>query len=516
MPQQTPWETLVANALIGTDRQTPQLPTSEGQLQALLSQVPSDPEATLLQSAGILASYQQAGQCPLPNKGQLPDLCPPERVSRCSDQTHQHLQTILSGEYKEVLSELLRLMAQAHQHIPAETLPTLLEKGRGKTELRPSIQAVIGERGRWLARHNSAWAYAAGQILPQTDTGEIDQEAVENLWKTFDHTLRVDLLKTFRSLNPPAAREILATTWKQEKAKDRAIFIAALKTHLSLADEPFLEAALCDRTQDVRTCAGDLLAHLPESQYCQRMTERVQTYIQFEGDTVTIQLPKDDGSWKDEGLEPLSGKLGKRASLLMQIVAAVPLRVWSDDPPSLIEVAHNHQHSAALIQGWTLATQKQANTVWAKALLHYWLQQPEPAALIEAKLIFDLLPAQHIEAQLESWLNRLQPQSAVWRGALQDLTLLGPPPSLEFSQTIWGLLKADIYQQLSHPQQAYQCRSLLQSLALYLHPDLADEVVAYVNTLDIHSLSIYHQDSLMDWRNLLQFRQSIYADFRKG
>lgn len=77
----TPWETLVAHALIGTDRQTPQIPAGEGQLKALLSQVPTEPESLLLHAAGIVASYQQAGQGAFSQDGPLPTRCPKEPYS---------------------------------------------------------------------------------------------------------------------------------------------------------------------------------------------------------------------------------------------------------------------------------------------------------------------------------------------------------------------------------------------------------------------------------------------------
>lgn len=516
----TPWETLVANALIGTDRQAPQLPTSEGQLEILLSQVPPEPEPMLLQSAGILASYQQAGQCAFSQVEPLPNSCPKETLSRCSDRTHQHLQTVLNGEYKDVLCELLDLMDQAHQHVPAETLPALLDQGRGHTQLRPHIQNVMGERGRWLAQQNSVWAYAAGQTLPYTQAGEIDQEAVENLWKTSDYSLRIDLLKTFRSLKPQAAQEMLSRTWKQEKAKDRATFLTILTTHLSSEDEPFLEVALCDRAQEVRTCAGDLLAHLPDSHYCQRMTEQVQTYVLFEDLTLSITLPKDDGSWKKEGLYPQSGQLGKRGSLLMQIVAAVPLNVWSGDVDSLIQTAQTHQQGAALLHGWTIAAQRQANPSWIQRMMGYWLSNPtEKQTYDPIDFLIKRLPAEQIEPL---FLKYLAESSSPAEKATKYIRLAkwGPLFSPNFSQVWWKTLEPDLNLLLANTLNSSQARSpfatvlsLFETVSFNLHPIIADDVIAYLNHLNSDSLSTYQQNSLMLWQNTLEFRKSIWAEF---
>lgn len=516
----TPWETLVANALIGTDRQAPQLPTSEGQLEILLSQVPPEPEPMLLQSAGILASYQQAGQCAFSQVEPLPNPCPKETLSRCSDRTHQHLQTVLNGEYKDVLCELLDLMDQAHQHVPAETLPALLDQGRGHTQLRPHIQNVMGERGRWLAQQNSVWAYAAGQTLPYTQAGEIDQEAVENLWKTSDYSLRIDLLKTFRSLKPQAAQEMLSRTWKQEKAKDRATFLTILTTHLSSEDEPFLEVALCDRAQDVRATASDLLARLPDSQYCQRMTAQVQTYVQFEDNILSITLPQDDGSWQNEGLSRPSGQLGKRGSLLMQIVAAVPLNFWLGDVDTLIQTAQAHQQADALIQGWTIAAQRQVNSSWIKPMIGYWLKHPSEKQTVDPiDSLIKLLPTEQIEPLFLEWLVESSSPAEKAKKYIR-LAQWGPLFSPHFSQVWWETLEPDLNLLLANTANFSQARSpfatlrsLFDTVSFNLHPIIADDVIAYLSNFNSDSFSTYQQNSLMLWQKTLEFRKSIWAEF---
>lgn len=516
----TPWETLVAHALIGTDRQTPQIPNAEGQLEALLSQVPTEPEPMLLHAAGILTSYQQAGQSAFSQEGNLPNLCPEDTLSPCSDRTHQHLQTILNGEYKDALCELLDLMSQAHQSVPAETLPALLDQGRGHSQLRSSIQAVIGERGHWLAQHNPVWAYAAGQTLPYTQAGEIDQEAVENLWKTSDYALRVDLLKTFRSLKPQAAREMLSTTWKQEKANDRATFLALLKTHLSLEDEPFLETALHDRAQDVRMGARDLLAHLPQSHYCQRMAAQVQTYVQFENNTLSITLPQDDGSWKNERSYSQSSQLGRRGSLLMQIVAAVPLKVWPEDVDGLIQTAQTHQQGAALLQGWTIAAQRQANPSWIQRMMGYWLSNPaEKQTDDPIDFLIQRLSAEQIEPLFLKYLADSSSPGEKTQKCIR-LAQWGSFLSPHFSQVWWETLKPDLSQLLAHPSTSEQARSQFATLrslfdtgSFNLHPIIADDVIAYLNNLNSETFSTYQHNSLMLWRNIFEFRKAIWTEF---
>ena len=62
------------------------------------------------------------------------------------------------------------------------------------------------------------------------------------------------------SADADAARELIRTGWDTAAAGERTMFLAVLAGQLGPADEPLLEAALDDRSQDVRAWAAYLLA----------------------------------------------------------------------------------------------------------------------------------------------------------------------------------------------------------------------------------------------------------------
>ncbi|MFN9856892.1 MAG: DUF5691 domain-containing protein, partial [Pseudanabaena sp.] len=123
-------------------------------------------------------------------------------------------------------------------------------------------------RGQWLAVQNPEWNYVATED--------------ESVWETGSNAARLMWLTKLRLQEPNQARQLLESTWKQESASDRAAFLKVLGNGLSMADEPFLEALLDDRSKEVRRVTVDLLTCLPESRFCQRAITRVQDLVKLQ------------------------------------------------------------------------------------------------------------------------------------------------------------------------------------------------------------------------------------------
>src|SRR5206468_3036992 len=87
---------------------------------------------------------------------------------------------------------------------------------------------------------------------------------------------RLALLEAVRSSEPARGRDLLASTWARDPAADRAALVGLLAVSLSDDDEPFLEAALDDRSANVRQIAAELLARLPNSRRSARMAARLR------------------------------------------------------------------------------------------------------------------------------------------------------------------------------------------------------------------------------------------------
>ena len=212
--------------------------------------------------------------------------------------------------------------------------------------MRAALARVWDERGRWYAE------MFAPYLL---DAPAEDDEAA-----------------------PPdgraAVRAAAATAWEHATAKERVRLLEAMMAGLSIADEPFLEAALDDRAKTVRALAARLLTQLPESRLAQRMGRRLTPLIRvtrrlLRDPLVAVDPPTsiDDAAVRD-GLDKDGGS-GQPVAWLRAIIAAAPLSAWTDAtglPPEKIvkQLAGDQTVTTALLSAVAL----RRDTVWAAAL----------------------------------------------------------------------------------------------------------------------------------------------------
>ena len=387
------WQDLVKVALVGSDRQTLSLPPGGTEpLAKLLEQVEAEPPAAyLLRLAGTVAVYQQAGFRPPPLNlavaiSPAPQIA--EDLPTCGPLARRLLGKLLAGEHKEVFPEYLERVAAAGQRVSAELLPQLLDRGKRESQLRPLILSAIGTRGRWLAAHNPDWAYAA-----IAEAAELDLE----IWQTGNKQARLSLLREIRQQDPERARELVISTWKAEKADARTAQLEILANNLSMADEPWLETLLDDRSKQVRRASAELLAKLPESQLCQRTIARSIPLLVFQdgqSPTLAVAVPTDcDAAMERDGIlaEPPRGT-GKKAWWLQQMLGIVPpsywCQHWQTTPQTLLQSADS-KWQATMVKGWVDAVRNHQDADWAEALL-----QPEFFKFLPAlaQLVMPVLP----------------------------------------------------------------------------------------------------------------------------
>lgn len=342
-------EALTQAALLGTARNAP----PEVELPEALATEEAAPERRLLRDAALLAVMGEAGELP-DRVAALPDPAPDESRPPCPPAAAQHLRAILRGPYEDALPEWLNALAKTGAVVPPEALRELLDR----QWLAPRLERVMSERGRWLAAQHDEWEWAAGgDPAERFETGGRD--------------VRLHVLRTLRADDPAAARELLASTWGQDNARDRETFLAALATRLGPDDEPFLETCLEDRGQGVRAQAAALLSAIPGSALSRRMAERLGPLIGTRLRTLTVELPDEDAGEDWMTARPPSG-MGKRAWVLWQIVAAAPLGVWERvdrDPAKLLSRRIADGMGDLLDSAWAEAAARQRDTSWATALL---------------------------------------------------------------------------------------------------------------------------------------------------
>ncbi|MEM9215121.1 MAG: DUF5691 domain-containing protein [Cyanobacteria bacterium P01_F01_bin.150] len=564
------WQTLVSTALLGTDRQPPDVvtvperPTEDKPLVTSIQNLQWDkPAQALLAAAGAVTVHHQVGQRPQSKPWETLKPCPTDDLPCCTAQIGRYVQRC-QGEYAEVLPELLTLIAQQQQRVPETLLPELLEMGARSTALRPFILEVLGGRGQWLAAQNRVWEYGAGIALKGAD---FCSDAVQDLWNHGNRQERVSLLRQWRVTDACEARDALVQTWAGALAKDREAFLQALTPQLSMADEPFLETVLDDRAKGVRQCAIALLHQLPESRLCQRMAQRIKPYLQIHdypqtGVTIEVELPDNHKSeWERDGIVQLQSnphqsqkrrrnqakKRGKRAGWLCQLLAGTPLNTWmhletnnaerKSDIKTLaliMQAIKGHQWQDVLITGLAIATQRQQNTLWANAFVkHFGLQQlnaMDPQLYPNLRVLLGFQQQEELLRQCcpslaeDSFLLWLQQVAhrPILNVDMVSASALGSASgpiqrswSLDFSHLIWSktmeLAQSKDKQtiQLRH-MRFYELFSVIEDMALTLHPAITPDVAIALEHFANDFPGHQWERSLANFYRCLNFRHAIY------
>jgi hypothetical protein len=515
----SPWQTIASAALLGTERQPFQLPNSSGNLGNCLSQLSDRPnEAALLSAVGVVSLHQRVGWLPEVRSMAQGESCSAEDLPRCSPRAARYLQQMLEGQFPHLLSEWLENAAIARQRVPEMLLPSLLDKGRQQREWRPAVLPVLGQRGRWLAAQNPDWHYAVAL------TTEAD-------WDTGTPAARLLYLQDLRSHNPDRARELLQSTWKQETASDRAKFLETFLIGLSMADEPFLEIAVGDRSKEVRRVAVDLLASLSNSRLCQQAMEHTCRYLSVEHNkkpSLQVQLPDHlDETLIQLGLElkppsSIDVKVGEKAWWLLQMISVTPLSAWSDrwqlSPQEIVRLTQFHDWQAVLLDGFALAAKRQGNHEWLEEVIRVWfagqtsisrnvvLVDLGTEALVDAlpsdrrnALLIDLFQVFHrkIDDSLTIWLLRSSTQR--WSVDLARLVLDGLEEHLDHTKT--------------SSNSDWELRSALQEFARFIPVSLTSEVMRLRESLASDS---HWMNSMNDLIALLAFRKEMAQAFGLG
>ena len=458
------WQELVTCALLGTERQTPQLAAGENALRELLTQLDvADREGALLRAAGTIALWRQAGQKLTSDPQPLPAPCPPDMMPVCGPRAREHLTLMLQGHYPELLPEWLALLHETKLRVPEEFLPALLDAGAKQAELRPLLLPILDRRGHWLAQQQTAWSFAV-----ETDD--------ENLWQIGQFEERLALLRQLRATRPERALALLTATWKEERVRYRKQFLQILADGLNMTDEPFLETVLDDRNTEVAHAAADLLARLPESRLVQRLTARALLLLRLtpgKRDRLEVELPEDDTALAHDGITSSppasSAKLGEKAWRLSQIIGAVPPAIWQREwqrtPAQILAASRDNEWRKALLEGWGLAAQRHRDPDWAEALLPIYSDH----ATLTAELVA-VLPPERFETYLLNLMNETSTGSRAT--ALVVLSRVERFWSVALGRAMLELVRQRIRED---KQPDWWLANALRGFARWMPPELSEE-----------------------------------------
>jgi hypothetical protein len=356
---------LANTALLGTHRSALPVVSDKSPVKGVLEQLKdASAESKLLSLAGTLSLYEQAGVAPLKLKRVVDDL-PTQDVPRCPASAVKLLNRMLGGQHSELLSEFLTLLARATYRVPEETVPLLLDRAKNVYHIRAPLMTALGDTGKWLASQNPAW-YFASQLT--FESASVD-------WKSNVMLARQGILKQARASDAKLGLELAVSTWKNDSPTDRAWIIKVLQINLNLADEPFLETALDDRSFTVRKSAAELLSSLPESRLSKRMVAVAKTMFEVRDNELFVNFPEITPQLMRDGVgRPLWSDAEKvLASQLNDIVGLLPLFFWTErfslSPEEVIQAMRSSIWSKSLLGGLVNAIERQVNNDWAFALL---------------------------------------------------------------------------------------------------------------------------------------------------
>nr|WP_245240904.1 DUF5691 domain-containing protein [Streptomyces spiramenti] len=395
------WQELVTAALLGAERRV--LPG--GSAAGLLDRAAT---ATVRARAG--ATAVAPGPFLAPSGDDSRSEIPRSAVARC--------RTLFSGARgssyvatswnahrphpEQLLPEWLELANHLGYRPPHIQLPLVLDAARARDH-REAALAFAGPRGRWLAALNPSWQFATKvkhAPSPPT-TGAVDV----SLWERGQFAERVGVLTALRAQDPAAGRELLAGSWRSERAEERLLFVDLLRDGLGPADESFLESALADRSRTVRSAAAELLTLLPGSALGTRMTGRALASVRLREATggagpelvVTPPTACDEEMQRDGIVARAQAGQGERSWWLQQLLEATPPSAWSEhlggrSAEEIAALPVTAEWGDTLRLGWVLAAVRHDDRGWARALLGD-PARPLPGGTANAGRLLALLPA---------------------------------------------------------------------------------------------------------------------------
>lgn len=483
-------------------------------------------ESRLWLAIGALDLWQRSGfqNAPAQDRpAQQP--APAEQLRPCPPRAEALLTLLLRGAHPAgLLSEWLHLLAEHGGRLPARFLPNLLETAARQPRLRPLVAPLLGERGRWLARLQPDWDWAAAG----------DAAAQRTLvWETGSIEPRAAVLRAWRENDPAGARQALIDVWTTEPPEHRAALLPALAVRLHLDDEAFLEQALDDRRKEVRVAAQRLLARLPGSQLSQRMLGRVQPLLQIErrllrAPRLQLALPAEcDAAMRRDGVgaAPWPG-LGEKTGWVVDMLAAIDPRVWLDQfdkersPRALLDLAASSEFAAALIRGWALASVQHGLTSWLQHIGQWWTGASPALRDAVPDTLFEALGAA-IRHDEHGGLSALTDGfSSDWytdQGLVRLLHMLADQgagswpaaPSRRILQRIEAALPS--LPALPHP---WAFRQLLSSLALALDPASACACADRLH--DVARPDGQWRDALNSFSSTVRFRHEMILSFQES
>ena len=508
------WKDIVSTSVVGTEQQDFVIAVQNDELGGLLSQIArTDREEALLNAASLVTLYRRAGVVAVTDTRETFELSPTDETPLVGTEAGNHLALMLQGQFKTVLPEWLRAMDKAQVRVPEEYLPQLFDEGQIDSSLRELITKVAGKRGAWLSKQNPDWSYA------------IPSEG-KDAWETGSREQRMSLLSDLRRRDSNAARELLASTWQEESAKDRAAFLDKLVVGVSYEDEEFLNGALQDRSADVRHVAREILANLTNAQFTQRLKQLWSQILNFKKPLlgkarIEVSLPDDPIEWlKTNQIEvdniprtATAQSLGPKGWCLKELVALTPLshwrELWEKSPRDIVNAAFEGEWARAFSEGFVKAVRRERDQEWIEALIAHWLHDRKSETDYTSPLdLAAYLPSPRLELLILNLMKAASKGLNDTHAALRVLLVYQGQWSDEVSRSVINGIKTRINQMTKDESTDWQTRSALKRFAHHISPALYDEL-ALGWPMDAEAWPSWSK-AVDEFQSVLAFRRDMY------
>jgi hypothetical protein len=203
--------------------------------------------AALLRQAAVLGARARAGRKPGEAPAAMPE-CPEDPVAPVGPVCAATLRQILTDGDGALIEEWAELAVAQGKRAPDALVPGMLQWWTNQPHGSDLVRRAMGVRAEWLRSLNPAWRKKPGVGTLPAD--------VDSAWQTGSAPDRMGLLMTVRLLEPATAERLLRATWAQDAADERTRFVERFESGLTIADEPFLEWTLDDRSKQVRAVAA--------------------------------------------------------------------------------------------------------------------------------------------------------------------------------------------------------------------------------------------------------------------
>ena len=318
----------------------------------------------------------RAGWRPQVHSGRLPDPPGDDRPAAPGPAIATLLR-LLADPDPALIEEWAQLALTHGVRVDGATAPLVLEWWARQPRRSESVFAALGRRGEWLASLNADWQKPVATL-------EIPADA-DDVWQSGKSAERLAILTSVRRRDPARALALVESTWQSDGANDRQRFLEVLAGHPSMADEPFLEAALDDRSKLVRRQAAAVLALIPGSRLRQRLADSAKAIITVQttrgtllsrGRRQVVLVPPESfaASWERDGIEERQPEgVGQRAWWMRQILARAGLAVWTErtgmTPDAILESLKKDDYFGDAMQALVGAAASAGDPAWSAALV---------------------------------------------------------------------------------------------------------------------------------------------------